>query len=177
QLLDAQPAACGGMRAARTTSLAKEEHESISKLPLAALRKQDNGGDLLAVCRDKWTGRLGRQWRIASKRRLGLRTGRLPRFNPAQPGRSQRAARKRRCARARPSFRQPGDRSDPGRIAVGPWLCVPTFRWVCLFEEREGGSGSIAALGKMALAEGEESSGPTCTQTLPQESGALKAGR
>src|SRR5262245_5240356 len=32
-------------------------------------------------------------------------------------------------------------------IAVGPWLCVPTFRWVCLFEENEGGSRLIAALG------------------------------
>src|SRR6516162_8336008 len=28
---------------------------------------------------------------------------------------------------------------DPKWIVVGPWLCVPTFRWVCLFEDSKRG--------------------------------------
>ena len=34
---------------------------------------------------------------------------------------------------------------NPGWIAVGPRLCVPTFRWVCLFEDGELESPILAA--------------------------------
>ena len=52
------------------------------------------------------------------------------------------------------SFREPGCR-DRGEPAVGPWLCVPGFRRVCLFEKRGGGSRNtkerLACLGQRAL--------------------------
>jgi len=66
-------------------------------------------------------------------------------------GNRGRTRERRRSFRARPSFRQPGDLGDPRKIAVGPWLCVPTFRWVCLFEERLDG-----AWGRRLLGEGGE---------------------
>jgi len=38
---------------------------------------------------------------------------------------------------SRPSLRQPGDHGGepPQKPRQGPWLCVPAFRPVCLFED------------------------------------------
>src|SRR5580704_10966088 len=37
--------------------------------------------------------------------------------------------------RGKEPFRRRGSRGDPVGIAVGPWFCVATFRWVCRFKD------------------------------------------